>query len=169
MEEVHRIFKLGDMHVAGFVDGLSATADNGRVSSDAFLRYMCGLAGVRTMRVGTHEAVSVAGKIFNLFDEEKQQEVELRVLASGLSVRGRLSLAGFAANTLPTRAMRVQQAKGMDRYSSPNCFLRCSPKLADALQGVLEGPSGMLVQPSRYGEPRIPHARRYADLLLRDV
>lgn len=107
VEEVHRIFKLGDIHVAGFVDGLSATTDNGRVSSDAFLRYMCDLADVRSLRVGTREAVSVAWRIFNLFDEKKQQEVELRVLASGLSVRGRLSLAGFAVDTMPTRAMRI--------------------------------------------------------------
>lgn len=102
VEEVHRIFKLGDIHVAGFVDGLSATADNGRVSWVAFLRYMCDLADARLLRAGRREAVSVAGKMFNLFDEEKQQEVELRVLASGLSVRGRLGLAGFAVDTMST-------------------------------------------------------------------
>lgn len=99
VEEVHRIFKLGDMDVAGFVDGLSAAADNGRVSWVAFLRYMCDLADVRLLRAGRREAVSVAGKMFNLFDEEKQQEVELRVLASGLSVRSRVGLARFAVDT----------------------------------------------------------------------
>ncbi|CAM9219015.1 unnamed protein product [Laminaria digitata] len=86
VEEVHRIFKLGDIPVAGIVDGLSATADNGRVSWVAFLRYMCDRADARSLRAGGREAVPVAGQMFNLFDEERQQEVELRVLASGLSM-----------------------------------------------------------------------------------
>lgn len=131
VEEVHRIFKLGDIHVAAFVDGLSAAADSGRVSWVAFLRYMCDLADTRLLRAGRRQAVSVAGKMFNVFDEKKHHEVELRILASGLSVRDRLGLAGFAVET--TAYLRnvyqvfCKETQGIDRYSPPNCFLRCSP------------------------------------------
>ena len=132
VEEVHRIFKLGDIHVAAFVDGLSATADNGRVSWVAFLRYMCDLADVRLLRAGRRQAVSVAGKIFNLFDEQKHHEVELRVLASGLSVRGRLGVAGLAADTtVHLRNMYQVCSKETHRAWADTVvqtvFLRCSP------------------------------------------
>lgn len=127
VEEVHRIFKLGDIPVAGFVDGLSATADNGRVSWVAFLRYMCDRADARSLRAGGREAVPVAGQMFDLFDEERQQEVELRVLASGLSVRG----TGWVWSGLPWTLLCLLESRVLRketyRYSSPHRFLRCSP------------------------------------------
>lgn len=87
VEMIHRIFKLRDVHVGEFVRGVAAAAANEKVSWMSFLSYMCGLADVEQLREGSCAAATMARKIFNVFAEEQQQEVELRELASGLSVR----------------------------------------------------------------------------------
>lgn len=97
VEEVHHIFKLRDMHVTDVVDGLAAAASNGRVSWVPFARYMCSLAASRPPRVDSSAALTTARRIFNVFDVEQQQEVDLRELASGLSVSVKI-LAQFLAS-----------------------------------------------------------------------
>lgn len=86
VEEIHRVFRLRDVHVADVVEGLTEVASGGRVSWLPFLRFMCGLADIQPLRRDSCPAVAMARKIFNVFDEEKKQEVDVRVLASGLSV-----------------------------------------------------------------------------------
>lgn len=85
--EVHRIFKLRDINAARFIHGLSAAACHGRVSWISFLRYMYGFANVRPLTEESCAAVTMARKLFDMYDEEKQREVDLRALASGLAVR----------------------------------------------------------------------------------
>lgn len=89
VEGLHRIFKLRDRHVTEVVHGLSAAAKNERISWMPFLWFMCGLADVRPLKVDSRAAATIARTIFDVFAEEKQQEVDLRALASGLSVSGR--------------------------------------------------------------------------------
>lgn len=72
--------------MAKVVEGLAEVASGGRVSWLPFLRFMCGLADIQPLRRDSCPAVAMARKTFNVFDQEKQQEVDLRVLASGLSV-----------------------------------------------------------------------------------
>lgn len=94
VEEVHRIFKLRDMDAAGFIRGLNGVALNGRVSWISFLRYMCALTNARPLTEESRAAVVMAKKLFAIFDEEKQREVDLRALASGLAVRTCISRVG---------------------------------------------------------------------------
>lgn len=86
IEDIHRVFRLRDVHVSEVVEGLTAVASGERVSWLPFLRFMCTLADIQPLRRDSCPAVAMARRIFNVFDEEKQQEVDLRVLASGLSV-----------------------------------------------------------------------------------
>lgn len=92
VEEIHRVFRLRDVHVAEVVEGLTEVASGGRVSWLPFLRFMCGLADIQPLRRDSCPAVAMARKFFNVFDEEKQQEVDLCALASGLSVSVRLQM-----------------------------------------------------------------------------
>lgn len=85
--EVHRIFKLRDINAAGFIHGLSTAACHGRVSWISFLRYMYGFANAKPLTEESCSAVMMARKIFDVYDEDKQREVDLRTLASGLAVR----------------------------------------------------------------------------------
>lgn len=87
VEEVHRIFKLRSIDAARFIHDLNAVACDGRVSWISFLRYMCGLANARPLTEESRAAVAMAKKLFDVYDEGKQREVDLRALASGLAVR----------------------------------------------------------------------------------
>lgn len=87
MEEVHRIFKLRNIDAARLIHGLTTVACDGRVSWISFLRYMCGLANARPLTEASRAAVAMAKKLFDVYDEGKQREVDLRALASGLAVR----------------------------------------------------------------------------------
>lgn len=86
VEEVHRIFKLRNIDAARFIDGLNAVANDGRVSWISFLRYMCGLASARPLTEESRAAVAMAKKLFDVYDEGNQREVDFRALASGLAV-----------------------------------------------------------------------------------
>ncbi len=86
VEEVHRIFKLRDIDTAGFIRGLNGVACDGRVTWISFLRYMSALANARPLTEESRAAVMMAKKLFAVFDEEKQREVDLRALACGLAV-----------------------------------------------------------------------------------
>lgn len=85
--EVHRIFKLRSINAAGFIHGLSTAACHGRVSWISFLRYMYGFANAKPLTEESCSAVTMARKIFDVYDEDKQRDVDLRALASGLAVR----------------------------------------------------------------------------------
>lgn len=87
VEEVRRIFKLRNLDAARFIHGLNAVACDGKVSWISFLRYMCGLANARPLTEESRAAVTMAKKLFDVYDEGKQREVDLRALASGLAVR----------------------------------------------------------------------------------
>eukprot|EP00903_Cladosiphon_okamuranus_P015661 g14463.t1 len=86
VEEVHRIFKLRNIDAARFIHGLNAVAYDGRVSWISFLRYMCGLAKARPLTEESRAAVAMAKKLFDVYDEGKEREVDLRALACGLTV-----------------------------------------------------------------------------------
>eukprot|EP00752_Nemacystus_decipiens_P007742 g6921.t1 len=86
VEEVHRIFKLRDIDAARFINDLNAIACDGIVSWTSFLRYMCGLANTRPLTEESRAAIAMAKKLFNIYDEGKQKEIELRALVSGLAV-----------------------------------------------------------------------------------
>lgn len=85
--EVHRIFKLRNIDAARFIHGLNAVARDGRVSWISFLRYMSGLANARPLTEESRAAISMAKTLFDVYDEGKRREVDLRALASGLAVR----------------------------------------------------------------------------------
>ncbi|CAM9990495.1 unnamed protein product [Scytosiphon promiscuus] len=86
VEEVHRIFRLGDIKATRFVEGLNATANNGRVSWISFLRYMFNLADARPLTQKSRAAIAMARRLFDAYDTENQQEVDLGALASGLKL-----------------------------------------------------------------------------------
>lgn len=48
---------------------------------------MHGFANARPLTEESRSAVMMARKLFDVYDEDKQREVDLRVLASGLAVR----------------------------------------------------------------------------------
>lgn len=87
VEEIHRIFKLGDIDAAVFIDGLNATAYDGRVSWIPFLRFMFSLANAKPLTTESRAAVTMAKRLFTMHDKEHRGEVDLRALASGLVVR----------------------------------------------------------------------------------
>ncbi|CAM9311953.1 unnamed protein product, partial [Hapterophycus canaliculatus] len=84
-----RLFKdvrvLKHIKAAGFIDGLNATACNGRVSWISFLRYMFSLANARPLTRESRAAVAMAKRLFDIYDKEQHREVDLRSLASGLA------------------------------------------------------------------------------------
>lgn len=87
VEEVHRIFQLRNIDAARFIQDLNAVSCDGRVSWISFLRYMCSLANARPLTEESRAAVAMARKLFDVYDEGEQREVDVRALASGLSVR----------------------------------------------------------------------------------
>lgn len=140
VEEVHRIFKLRDIEAAGFIRGLNGVACDGRVTWISFLRYMSALANVRPLTEESRAAVMMAKKLFAVFDEEKQREVDLRALASGLAVRRYPTVV----DTFWSGLVRPIFTSRMGWESETIAFH--AQTFPGIVQGILEGQSGSIVQ-----------------------
>lgn len=93
VEEVRRVFKLRNIDAARFIHGLNEVACDGRISWTSFLRYMCSLANARLLTEESRAAVTMAKKLFDVYDEGNQRDVDLRAVASGLAVRTYLAVS----------------------------------------------------------------------------
>lgn len=86
VEKMHHIFNFRNTPVAEVMDDLAGTTSNGMISWGYFSRYMYHLANLQPYGKQTEVAKYLARTIFNLFVQERQEQVDSRALASGLSV-----------------------------------------------------------------------------------
>lgn len=109
--EVHRIFQLGDIKAVRFINGLKAAACNGRVSWISFLRYMFSLANARPLTKESRAAVAMARTLFDIYDKERQREVDLHELANGLVVRESVASSDWSCLVLPKSSAKCVSYK----------------------------------------------------------
>lgn len=107
VEEVQHTFNLKETPVAEVIDGLTAATSNGVVFWDSFFAFFSGLADLQPHNREANTVMRVAKSMFNIFDEERREEVNLCKLASGLSVSLESILMQGVRRTVPAQRKHV--------------------------------------------------------------